>query len=437
MTRMTRGKRPFYGWWITAAAFGVFFVMAGTGFYSFGVLLKPLMNEFGWSRGTVSIAQSIYLLMAAASGLLVGKLGERYSVRKIVLVGALVGGASFLLLSLTANLWYLYTLYFFLGIGLGGGAGLVPASVAISKWFTRRRGTAIGIATAGIALGAMILVPVIATIAQSFSWRTSYLFMGLVVLVVDIPLAVLVLKTGPEEMGLLPDGDRMPDRMLELKEDPKADPSTINAVASISSPERSGRATWLRSLPLWLLCLGFTLAQIGEMSILIHEVSFITDIGISAAAAATAFGLTGGMGGIGKIAFGWLTDKVSVRYVTMLCFVLQLAGVLILMRSSTMTMVWLFVVVFGSSMGGMVTLMPLAVGDLFGTANFGVIYGFVHLVVVGCATVGPTFAGFIYDATGSYSIVFTTFAIMYAISVVTVYFAWGFNPRPIRSPERK
>lgn len=430
---MTRGKRPFYGWWITAAAFGIFFVMAGTGFYSFGVLLKPLMNAFGWSRGTASIAQSIYLLMAAVSGLLVGKLMERHSVRKIVLVGAIVAGASFLLLSLTTNLWYLYVMYFFLGIGLGGGAGLVPVSVALSNWFTRRRGTAIGIATAGIALGAMILVPLIATIAQHFGWRASYIFMGLVVFAIDIPLAVLILKTSPEEMGLLPDGDRRP----EQKEDPIASPASASVVEASSSPEPSGRATWMRSLPLWLLCLGFALAQIGEMSILIHEVSFITDIGISATAAATALGFTGGMGGIGKIAFGWLTDKVSARYVTMLCFLLQLMGVFILMRTSTVAMVWLFVIVFGFAMGGMVTLMPLAIADLFGIGRFGVIYGFVHLVVVGCATAGPTFAGFVFDATGSYSIVFTAFAIMYAISVVTVYFAWGFNPRPVRSPERK
>ena len=115
--------KVFYGWWIVVACLGIMFVAAGTGFYSFGVLLKPLMNEFGWSRGAASIAQSICLLMSAAGGLLVGKLVERHSIKKIVMLGGVVGGTCCLLLSLTTNIWYLYTLYFFFGLGVGGGAG--------------------------------------------------------------------------------------------------------------------------------------------------------------------------------------------------------------------------------------------------------------------------------------------------------------------------
>jgi len=186
-----------------------------------------------------------------------------------------------------------------------------------------------------------------------------------------------------------------------------------------------------------LLCFGFSFANIGELAILTHQVSFITDMGISVTAAATALGFTGGMGGIGKVTFGWLTDKISARYVTMLCFILQLVGVLILVRTHTMAMVWLFVAVFGFAMGGFVTLMPLAIGELFGTASFGVIYGFVHLMAIGCSTVGPPFAGFMFDATGSYSVVFTTFTITYTISVIAIYFAWGPDPRPMRHRRRR
>ncbi len=242
------------------ASMGITFIMAGTGFYSFGVLLKPLMTEFGWSRGAVSIAQSIYLLMSATSGLAVGKLAERYSMRKIVLVGTLLGATCWFLLSLTTSLWYMYTLYFFLGIGLGGGAGLVPVGVIVSNWFSRRRGTAMGIATAGIALGAMILAPLLGVIIENFGWRMSYIFMGLVMLVVDIPIASLVLKGKPEEKGLLPDGDQVPS----VREGGITEPSNGQPVEISKDPRQEGSNTWIKSMPLWLLCFGFTLAQIGS-----------------------------------------------------------------------------------------------------------------------------------------------------------------------------
>lgn len=417
-----RRQAVFYGWWVVVAAMGIMFVMAGTGFYSFGVLLKPLMAHFGWSRGAVSIAQSIYLLTNSAVGLVTGKLAERHSIRKIIFIGGLVGGGAWIMLSLTSSLWYLYFFYFVLGIGLGGAAGLVPASVAISHWFVRRRGAAMGVATAGIALGAMVLTPAVGFVTNAFGWRMSYLFMGAVVFAIDLPLAALLMRNRPQDKGLLPDGD-LPAPQVER-------------AAAPAHPHvgQGGSKRWISSASMWLLCVGFALAQIGEMSILIHEVAFITDIGISATAAAAAFGLTGGMGGIGKVIFGWLTDKISARYVTMLCFGLQLGGVFVLMATDSLAMVWVFVAVFGFSMGGMVTLMPLATSDLFGGSSFGVVYGFVHFVVIGVSTAGPPLAGFLYDATQSYATVFMIFAATYAASLAAVYFAWGVNPRPLRSP---
>jgi len=424
---MTKDSPIFYGWWIILAALGIMFVQAGTGFYSFGVLFKPLTEEFEWSRGVVSVAQSIFMVMAGVGGLVVSRLVERYRIERIVMVGSVVGGICWLLLSLTPNLWYLYALYFVIGAGMGGGAGFVPLGVVIANWFIRRRGTAMGIATVGIAMGAMLLTPLVGIIVENFGWRMAYIFNGLIVLAIGIPLA-LVLRTRPEDKGLLPDGDRPSEMMEEVILQ-----SSTHYMESGSSQQNGGLTVWLRTLPMWLLCLGFALAHTAEISILVHEVPFITDMGIPVTAAAAALGFTGGMGGVGKITFGWLTDRLSTRYVVILCFLFQLVGALILMRTNTMAMVWLFVVIFGFAMGGMVTLMPLAIGDRFGTVAFGRIFGFVNLVVMLFSTAGPPFAGFMFDATGSYSTVLTTFAIAYTISVVAIYFTWGVGPRPLRS----
>lgn len=408
------------------------FVQAGVGFYSFGVLLKPLMNELGLSRGMVSVAQSIFLFTGAAIGLFLPRLVERYGVKRIVLLGAVTGGTSFFLLSLMNSSWHLYILYCFLGLGLGGGAGIIPPAMAISNWFLRRKGTAMGIAMAGIALGAMILAPLVGLVIEGFGWRTAYISMGLVVFIVDIPLALLVLRMSPQEMGLLPDGDK-PREIMEV---PTGESPGTPVAKSTGAPEQRSSSIDFKSLPLWFLSIGLALAHIGESSILTHEVPFITDIGIPVTMAATALGFTGGIGGIGKVTFGWLADRLSTRYVLILCFGLQLVGVLILLRTHTMAMVWLFVVVFGFAMGGVVTLIPLAVWNRFGMSNFGVTYGFVNFVATIGSTAGPLFAGFMFDATGSYSVVFTIFAITYAVSIVAIYFTWGRGPRPIRNLKR-
>ncbi|MFH1382193.1 MAG: MFS transporter [Chloroflexota bacterium] len=426
MQQTAKRPRIFYGWWITLASLGITFIAGGTGFYSFGILLKPLIAEFGWSRGSASVAQSIYIIVAAASGLLVGKMLERYGAKMTVIIGATITGISWFLLSRTTTTWYLYSMYFFVGFGLGIG-GLVAVGVLIANWFTRRRGTALGIAMAGLALGAAILVPLVGFITEKYGWRIAYIFMGIAVFAIDIPLA-LILKTKPEEMGLLPDGETRSE----------LNTAAIKAVSSAppkptSPPKRGGMPPWLTSLPLWLLCLSFTLAQIGEIAIITHEASFFVDMGIAATAAASALGFTGAMGGVGRLVFGWLVDRMSTRYVVLLSFAMQLAGVLILMQTQTMATVWLFVFVFGFSMGGLVALMPLAIVDLFGRTSFGTIYGFVHFVVISLSAAGPSLAGFIFDATGSYSLVFVIFAVTYAVSLVVVYFTWGADPRPLRN----
>jgi MFS family permease len=421
-------RRIFYGWWIVLASLGILAVQAGTGFYAYGVLMKPLMVEFGWSRGITSVAQTIFLLCMSVGGLLAAKYIPKWGVKKVAFIGALVNGSGFLLLSLTPNLLYLYIIYILVGLG-SGWTGMIPVGVMISNWFNRKIGTAMGIATVGIALGALVLVPLIGLVIENLNWHVAYLFMGCVVFFIDVPLVLFVVKLSPAEKGLYPDGDKPPETS-------QLDTVTVAANGTeklINSPHTEGSTSWIGNPFLWLVSLGFLFCNIGEMAILTHEVAFITDMSISATVAAVAFGFTGAFGAIGKLGFGWLTDKFSTRYVTMLCFALQMVGVFILMRVNSIVMVWWFVAVFGIGMGGVATLLPIAINNIFGKTNFGVIYAFVHLLVMGGSTAGPPLAGFIYDTTNSYSIAFIVFLATYFLSIVFTYFAFGLSPRPIKN----
>jgi len=142
--------------------------------------------------------------------------------------------------------------------------------------------------------------------------------------------------------------------------------------------------------------------------------------------------LTGGIGGLGKLGFGFLADRLSPKYVAIICIALQLVGLAILIIAQMMqnvAMVWAFVIVFGFAMGGNITLQPLVTGQLFGTASFGAIFGWVVLIAAVGAALGPGLMGLIYDASGSYSVGFTTFLGVYAVAITALFFAR--KPKPL------
>ncbi len=409
---MRRNKDVFYGWWIVLVIFTMWFALPASPFV---VILKLLMNQFQIGRGPISIIPSIYFISGGISSFFVGRLLEHRDPRKFMLWGAVSGGICFLLGSLANSLWYLYAIYFFLGVGLNGFAGAIPVITLLSKWFNRRRGQVIGLGFAGASLGSLAITPLVALIAQNFGWRATYIFAGSLLLAIHIPLVLFVIRNSPEEMGLLPDGVKAAIKTTIDSNDPPAD--------SI----RPGTRLFplLKSRPLWLICLGFAFIALGNQAIMQHALSFYTDMGISATLAATAFGLTVALGGVGGLISGWLADRLRPRYVSMIFLTLATGGVFILMRTNTVLMVWLFVVVYGISYGVAGVLLPLVIRDIFGAANFSSIFGLVNIVFMGGFALGVPLAGFIFDATGSYSRVFIIVAILYLTALVAIYFVGG------------
>ena len=161
-----------------------------------------------------------------------------------------------------------------------------------------------------------------------------------------------------------------------------------------------------------------------------HEVPLIRDMGISKETAAIALGLTAGVGAVGKIGSGLLSEKIPVRYATMLGFGLQALGVLILLNAHSMAMVWAFVIVFGIGMGANITLLPLVISNAFSLPIFASIYGLVHFGQVSIGgLIGPPLAGHFHDLTNSYQNALTLFLTTYAVATIAIYFAWGHRPR--------
>ncbi|CAB1083197.1 hypothetical protein D1AOALGA4SA_10775 [Olavius algarvensis Delta 1 endosymbiont] len=406
----------FYGWWVVAACFVLCFLFAGAGFYSFSIFIKPLENEFGWDRAAVSLTMSIHFIIGGLVGPFVGKLTQSYGPKKVMSLAAIGSGACFLLVSLTQSLWYFYVIYALLALMLGG-IGVVPVSSLLASWFDKKRGTATGAALVGIAAGGMLLAPVLGSITSSFGWQASYQFLGLLVWIVALPVIKLVVKGNPAELGLAPDGD---NRKISLNV--AEDEGSEYNFAGWSS----GSA--LRSRTFWCLAVSFFLAPMAQLGVLQHQVPLIIDAGVSQATAAAALGLTAGIGGAGKLSFGRFSEMMPFSYVVTLCFGLQALAVFILVNIDGMAMLWLYVFIFGFGMGGVVVLLPLAVGHYFGLASFSVLLGILWMGNAVGGALGTYVSGLIYDYTGAYQYALYLFMAAYLLAITGVFLAG--KPRP-------
>ncbi|MFO7964516.1 MAG: MFS transporter [Desulfobacterales bacterium] len=412
----------FYGWWVVLSLIPATLVHAGALFYIFGIFYEPLMREFGWSRATVAGALTIYLLSLGFSGPFIGRLADRFGPKNIIGYGAFFGGIFFILLSRIDSLWQFYGLYFLHGIAFAG-CGNVPVNTALTNWFIKKRGRAIGFAMAGVSLGAITITPLGGFILQQIGWRNTYIFLALLSWIVVLPPLIWLMKNKPSQMGLSPDGN------AAVEPEPSASHSSAPAVETMGPVKPWKLSTVTRTLPFWLICLAYFFIYFPIGAILGHQIVYITDMGFTMASAAAALGVTGGMGGVGKIVFGLLSDRFSPKRVTILCAVFQGIGIMFLLHAETMAAIWVYAIFFGFCMGGHLALQPLIVAYFFGVQSFGMLYGIIVLAgTIGTST-GPVIAGSAFDIFGTYYGVFAGCILLSWMAAVAV----GISKRAVDS----
>lgn len=405
-------KKPklFYGYWIVAVALLCMFISAGAVVYSFPLFYKPLAAEFEWSRSTISIAFTIHFVIQALTLPFVGKIIDHYGARKVIALGAVISGFGFLWLAFMQDLWSFYGGYAVIGLGMAA-MGMVPATRTVSNWFTKRRGLALGIMSAGLGIGAAVVAPVFgAYLIPNFGWRASYLALAILTWVLIIPTALLVIKERPADMGLYADGAEAPEVVVE---------------ASLSSQVSKGwtLSSGLKTLTFWLIVLAFTFASSSHIAAIQHQVNHLTDIGFPMTTAAIALGVVGLGSGIGKIFFGWLCDRMPVKHAAAISFALQLAAIIVLINVksiSPLAMIWLYASLLGLGVGGWLPTMSMLISRNFGLSAYGAIFGAVNLVpMLGCA-LSPLVAAQMFDTMQTYFWVFVVFIVLFTVAIFLV-----------------
>lgn len=404
-------SRLFYGWWIVAASFFILLVSVGAGLYAPPVFLVPLQEHFGWSRAAIAAGGAIAAVVSGALSPLVGVWIDRYGARRVMTFGALVMGCAFALLGLMRSIWHLYAINVVAAVGITCVAWL-PNQTLISNWFDRRRGLAMGIALAGIGFGGLAIAPMAATLIAEAGWRVAYFILSSMIFLIVATLALTVIRSGPQDLGLLPDG-MAPAASSEV------DPTDAKAGAPTEPLGIEWRDAFSTSA-FWMLSASNFLTVFAGFSIIGHVVAFLTDEGFGSQPAASSLGIAIGVSVVGRMLFGVLADRYSKKFVMASALGFQGASTLCLLTIHSPGAIEIFVVVFGLGLGGGAVLLPLFVGECFGLRSFGRILGVLMISSALGGAIGPVLTGRIFDVSGSYTIAFVLHLAAFAISAALV-----------------
>lgn len=404
--------KTFYGWWIVFAGTAVLFVSSGIGFYCHGVILDPLRAQYGWSKGTISLAVTMYFFVAGMMGMVIGPKVDKYGPKPLLMLGAVTFGLGLVLLGHIRDLWHLYAVYILMSIGWSG-TSLVSINTLIANWFIRRRGLAMGLTMTGMSVGGMIIVPFSIYLTSNWGLKIALPLLGATYCVVIIPIALFIIKQRPSDIGQFPDGEPP----AALPEDEPAHPLSYASQMRVWTRRQA-----MRTVAFWSIVLAFLLALGAQIAFLMHQISFLSQF-LGLAGAASAVSITAGASTAGRLLLGSIADRYDKRYEAVACFLIQGAAVLSLAYSSHVAVLYLGTFAFGLTMGGIIMMQSLIIGECFGLVSYGTVSGWAGVFSISGAAFGPVIAGVIYDATQSYQTAFIIFAVMSALAAVSILFA--------------
>jgi len=381
-------KNIYWGWFVVAGAFVTLAVSYGAR-YCFGVFVRPMFLEYQWQMSAISLGFSINILMYALGGLVSGRLIDSMAPRWIMTIGACITGIGFILTGFVRTPGQLYLTYGVLcGIG-SAGIGIVVSGSSVGKWFVRRRGLAIGVASIGIGFGTMALTPVAGYIVKNHHWQNGFVFLGILVLVVGVLISQILMKRArPEEYGNTPDNDS-----LEITRSGQK-PAILQA-----SP-----VAVLKDYRFWILVICFGSAIMVQTMMFVHQVGYAVNNNIDRIAAASSLGAIGVASIFGRFFFGWFSDRIhDPKYSALLGYLVMASGMVILLHTKTAGMLYAYALVFGFGYGSIAPLMPVLISDRFGRNVLGSAFGLLVFFTAGIGgSIGPVLGGVIYDTAGSY-----------------------------------
>jgi sugar phosphate permease len=406
----------FRGWSIVAAAFvAQTCSVAPLLVYTFGVFVKPLAEAFESNRGSIALAVSTLDIVIALGAPGAGWLVDRHGARTVI-GSAIVALAACLIALAYAEppLWHLYGLYALAGL-VGVASTPITYGRVVANWFDRKRGLALGLATAGVGLGAFISPPFAQFLLDRAGWRAAYLGLAGASLVIALPAVTLFLRGTPQEVGLLPDGAAPPGQLSALGE----------PVAGMTVREA------LRTRTFWQLCGIFFCVAACVNGTISHLVPLLTDHGISGRSAALATSLFGLSSIVGRVANGYLVDRFFAPRVAAVLFGGAAGGVALLLGGGTSIAAPFVAALLGLAVGAESDVIPFLISRYFGMRSMAELFG----CAFGTYTLGNATGRYLfavgYDATGSYRLPLVCALVLLSLAISATLTLGRYHVRPL------
>ncbi len=356
--------------------------------FSYGLFLKPLEVEFGWSRTLLSSGASVAFLVMGVLAVFGGRLVDRYGPRLVLGVAGTLCGLGYTLMSQITASWQLFVL-FGLFIGVGMSTHDVGTLSTIARWFDKQRGVMTGVVKVGTAVGQVAMPPVAAFLIAGYGWRSALIVLGSVATVILVAAAMLL-------------------------KHPRSGRSTGRSIGTAGYSFREAR----RNRNLWMICAIQFLFFPTLMTVPLHIAVHGMDLGMTTALAAGLLSAMGAASIIGRLTIGTAFDRIGGKGALIGCFIPLIASLVALLFIQTASFLFAVVVVYGFAHGGFFTVTSLLVAERFGLRAHGALFGLVLFFGTIGGAVGPILAGWVFDVTQSYAPAFTALAVMATMGLV-------------------
>jgi MFS family permease len=417
-------RKFFYGYIILGLCFANMVAMRGVN-GAFGVYYLALLDEFHWSRSDGATIASVNFVVYALASPLVGLAFDRFGPRVLMPLGAFLVGAGLVLSSLANALWGFYFSYGLI-TALGQGAlSFVGHNALISFWFVRKRATAIGIASMGQGLGALVMVPMTQLLIDHVGWRWTFVATGCLLLFVLVPANALLQRRSPDDVGQFPDGDNAP----------------VDSGLRGRHGHKEGARDWtlreaVASFPFWCVTIGHLALGTALFMINTHAIAHFVSVGVDKLTASFYFGLMGFIRIGATVVWGTLSDRLGRDKAYGVATAVTALGVACLVALTSGAPLWLLylaVALYGIGHSAGNPTYGAVIGDIFSGRKIGVIFGFLEISFGFGSAFGSWLGGYLFDVTGSYAWPFSVCFACYIVSGFAIHACSRWQARRLTS----
>ncbi len=391
MTHPAADSGRFPGWRVVTGGFLVLSTSSGLGFYGLAVYLNAFSRERDWDVAAISLATTVFFVVAGATGVLIARLVTRVDLRAVIVAGGLLGGVALLLLGRVSSHGQLYAVYVLFGIAFAG-TGLVPVTTAVTRWFHVRRSVALSLASTGLSAGGVAITPAVKWLLDERGIDASAPWLALVYVVGTVPFALWLIRPDPAALGWLPDGERSV---------PGAPATAIHGVAFADAV----RSRFYVCLTIaYVLILG---SQVGGLQQIVKLVEERTDAG-SAAFATLVIALASI---VARLIGGRLVERVPMHGFTVALAGVQGAALGWVAFGQSAASLFPAIVLFGITVGNLLMLQPLLIAERFGVRDYPRLYSRSQFVATAGTAGGPYLLGVLHDHAGGYTTAYVVAAV--------------------------